>query len=178
MVRLVLVLLVVCGVVVGCGAAEPEGPFPKRPAEIDVRSLDLCSLLTPAQRAQLSVDEGEPGNVVLPEGPSRTCTWPDNDAVIPYAVQTISKPASAAVGSPGSSSDVIGGFGAVRVTADAESAPLCEFYLDAGDSDTLRAQVQAVGYGEDGSPLPMAHVCERARSLAVFVVDNALARSR
>lgn len=173
MVRLVLVVLLVCGVVVGCGVAEPEGPFPVRPAEIDVSNLDLCSLLTPAQRTQLSVDEGEPGNVVLPEGPSRTCTWPDNDAVISYAVQTISEPASTAVGASDSSLDTVGGFGAVRVTAYAESTPLCEFYLDTGDADTLRVQVQAVGYGDDDKPLAMTRVCEQARALAGFVVENA-----
>ena len=94
MVRLVVVLLFVCGVVVGCGAAEPEGPFPPRPAEIDVANVDPCVAMTPDLRQRLGVEGDEPAVVELADGPSRACSWGNYDTAESYTVQTIGTPAA------------------------------------------------------------------------------------
>ncbi|WP_224387615.1 DUF3558 domain-containing protein [Pseudonocardia sp. ICBG1293] len=89
MVRLVLALLFVCGVVVGCGAVEPAGPFPERPEEIDVANVDPCRAMTPELRQRLGVEGDEPAVVELADGQSRVCSWANYDTVESYTVQTI-----------------------------------------------------------------------------------------
>ncbi|WP_161992355.1 DUF3558 family protein [Pseudonocardia sp. EV170527-09] len=175
MVRLVLVLLVVCGVVVGCGAAEPEGPFPKRPAEIDVANVDPCVAMTPELRQRFGVEGDEPSVVALADGPSRVCGWGNYDTVENYSVQTIQTAASKIVTAQGATVTVVGGFGAVRMIESEDSAPLCSLYLDAADTASVRVQVQDFGYDEQtrGS---IDDVCARAEALAQSYLDAARSR--
>lgn len=172
MVRLVLVLLVVCGVVVGCGAAEPEGPFPPRPAEIDVASLDPCRTLTDAQRAKLAVGVGRP---TAPEpdleyGPG--CLWNNFDEGYGLGIRIVEKSAQAVAVAPGVSVEDVNGFGAVRSTELVESAPVCALYLDASDRQSIRVQAQWLRYGDDGRPHPIDDVCRSARVMAGMVIET------
>ncbi|WP_226367968.1 MULTISPECIES: DUF3558 family protein [unclassified Pseudonocardia] len=165
MVRLVVVLLLVCGVVVGCRAAEPEGPFPARPAEIDVANVDPCVAMTPELRQQWGVEGDEPSTVTLADGPSRVCGWGNNDTVESYSVQTIQTPAAKVATAQGATITVVDGFGAVRMVESEDTAPLCELYLDAAETAGIRVQVRDVGYNEQtrGS---IDDTCRRAEVLA------------
>lgn len=165
MVRLVLVLLVVCGVVVGCGAAEPEGPFPKRPAEIDVANVDPCRAMTSELRRQWGVEGDEPSNVVLPDGPSRVCGWGNYETVDNYSVQTIQTPATKVATANGAVVTVVDGFGAVRLTVPGSGSDLCEIYLDVADTASVRVQVERIG-DKIGSPRTGDDACSRAEMLA------------
>jgi hypothetical protein len=171
-VRLVVVLLLVCGVVVGCGAAEPEGPFPPRPAEIDVANVDPCVVMTPELRQRFGVEDDEPSVVTLADGPSRVCGWGNNDTVENYSVQTIQTPAAKVATARGATVTVIDGFGAVRMVEGENSAPLCTLYLDAAEVASVRVQVQDFGYDEltRGSP---DEVCGRAELLAQSYLTKA-----
>lgn len=175
MVRLVLVLLVVCGVVVGCGAAEPEGPFPKRPAEIDVANVDPCVAMTPELRQRFGVEGDEPSVVALADGPSRVCGWGNNDSVDNYSVQTIQTPAAKVATARGATITVIDGYGAVRMVESEDTAPLCTLYLDAADNASVRVQIQDFGYDEltRGSS---DDVCRRAEMLAQSYLRAARSR--
>ena len=173
MVRLVVVLLFVCGVVVGCGAAEPEGPFPPRPAEIDVANVDPCVAMTPELRQQWEVEGDEPSVVTLADGPSRVCGWGNNDTVESYSVQTIHTPAAEIATARGANIVVIDGFGAVRMVESEDTAPLCELYLDVAETSGVRVQVRDIGYDEQtrGS---IDDVCRRAETLARSYLTAAL----
>lgn len=165
MVRLVVVLLLVCGVVVGCGAAEPEGPFPPRPAEIDVANVDPCVAMTPELRQQWGVEGDEPSTVTLADGPSRVCGWGNYETVDNYSVQTIQTPAAKIVGASGAVITAIDGFGAVRMVELGSGSALCELYLDVADSASVRVQVDDIG--ETTRPGSSAEaVCGRAETLA------------
>lgn len=175
MVRLVLVLLVLCGVVVGCGAAEPEGPFPPRPAEIDVANVDPCVAMTPELRQRLGVEGDEPAVVELADGQSRVCSWANYDTVESYTVQTIGTPAAQLVTARDVMLTTVDGYGAVRVVDDEDTAPLCELYLDVASSGSVRVQVRDSGYRERNSG-SIDDVCRSAETLARSYL--AVARSR
>lgn len=177
---LVLALATVGAVLAGCAGAgaESESPFPARPAEIDISTLDPCSALTGAQQRALGLDRGEPATVDLASGPSRTCMWSNFDEGANYTVQTVDESASAAVGVPGTTIETVAGFGAVRVTASADTAPLCELYIDAADGQSLRVQLQHLGNDENGAPRSMAEVCGRAVAAATDTITNALRGTR
>lgn len=175
MVRLVLVLLVVCGVVVGCGAAEPEGPFPKRPAEIDVANVDPCVAMTPELRQRFSVEGDNPKTVPLADGPSRSCSWANYEVGDNYTVQAIPAPAEQVVHTDGATVEVVDRFGAVRVVEVGDRSSLCELYLDAADGASVRVQVRSFGYGS-GAPVPVDEVCGKAEALASSYLAAALPR--
>ncbi|MBC3194633.1 DUF3558 domain-containing protein [Pseudonocardia sp. C8] len=159
-------------VLAGCGGGEPASPFPPRPVDIDVSTLDPCSTLTRDQQDVLGVGPGEVRVLTLPSGPSRACMWSNVDDGFNYTVQVIDESATAAVGAPGTSVDTVGGFGAVRVTDFAGSAPLCELYVDSADDRSIRVQVQATADDPDGSAKPLEKVCAVTSSVASQVMGN------
>ncbi|WFG43965.1 DUF3558 domain-containing protein [Pseudonocardia alni] len=175
MVRLVVVLLFVCGVVVGCGAAEPEGPFPPRPAEIDVANVDPCVAMTPELRQRLGVEGDEPAVVELADGPSRACSWGNYDTAESYTVQTIDTPAARLSNARGATLTAVDGFGAVRVVDSEDTAPLCELYIDTSAASSVRVQVRDSGY-DDRSRGSIDEVCRSAETLATSYLTAARSR--
>ncbi len=172
MVRLVVVLLLVCGVVVGCGAAEPEGPFTPRPAEIDVANVDPCVAMTPELRQQWGVEGDEPSTVTLADGPSRVCGWGNYETIDNYAVQTIQTPAAKIATASGAVITAVDGFGAVRMVERRGSSDLCELYLDIADAASVRVQVDDFG-GARQSGRPSDAACDRAETLARALLSTA-----
>ncbi|ALE86350.1 DUF3558 family protein [Pseudonocardia sp. HH130629-09] len=175
MVRLVLVLLVVCGVVVGCGAAGSEGPFPPWPAEIDVANVDPCVAMTPELRQRLGVEGDNPATVPLADGPSRACSWGNFDSGDNYTVQSIQSPAAEVATAGGVIVTVVDGYGVIRIVEQRERSALCELYLDTADTASVRIQAESLGYGEQ-SPVSADDVCRRAELLAASYL--AVARTR
>lgn len=165
MVRLVVVLLLVCGVVVGCGAAEPEGPFPPRPAEIDVANVDPCVAMTPDLRQRLGVESDNPAIVPLADGPSRACSWGNFDVGDSYTVQSIQSPAGKVVAATGAVVTTVDGFGAVQIVEDRGGSALCELYLDTADTASIRVQMELLGYGEQ-NVVSTDGACQKAKILA------------
>lgn len=165
MVRLVLVLLLVCGVIVGCGAGEPEGPFPPRPAEIDVANVDPCVAMTPELRQRLGVEGDNPAIVPLADGPSRACSWGNFDVGDSYTVQSIQSAAEKVVAATGAVVTTVDGFGAVQIVEDRGGSALCELYLDTADTASIRVQMELLGYG--GQNVVSTDVaCQKAKILA------------
>ncbi|MEJ8279719.1 DUF3558 family protein [Pseudonocardia spirodelae] len=172
MLRVVLGLVVVVGVLGGCGAAEPAGPFPERPVEIDVGSVDPCTALTPAQQGELGVEVGDPTGARSQEGFGAGCLWNDYDSGFNYGLRIVEQPASVFVGSPGVVVQTLAGFGAVRSTAFEDSAPTCELYIDTSEVGSIRVQAQATFETEAGRPEHVEDVCSAASSVATTIVEN------
>lgn len=168
--RALLTALVV--LLAGCGPGEPTGPFPPRPADIDTATVDLCSALTPDQLGALGVGPGEPGTAQLTDGPTRTCGWRNYDDGYNYTVQTLPDPAAAVVGSPGSTLDVVEGYGVVQVAEPEYPVPLCARYVDASDTNGLRIQVTLTGSARDGSNSRIDEVCDRTALLTAQALRN------
>ena len=172
-------LAVLAAVLVGCGGppAEPESPFPARPADIDVATLDPCTTLTEQRRADMQLSEGRPANVPVGEVPSRACAWSNFDDGFNYTVQLIPIDAAAVVGTDTSSLTQISGFGAIQGTGLGGSTPTCQLIVDAGPGQAIRVQAQSTLLDDKGQPLTFDHVCPRVSSFATAVVESALAQS-
>ena len=169
MVRLVLVVLLVCGVVVGCGVAEPQGPFPVRPAEIDVASLDPCRAVPEAKLAELGVSEPGEATAARPEddfGPG--CLWSNYQDGFNYGVRVVQRSATEISRAPGMIVSGVSGYGLVY-EAPRPDGTLCEIFVDAADSSSLRIQVESL----DRAAHPAAESCESATSIAADVLANA-----
>ncbi|WP_308817383.1 DUF3558 domain-containing protein [Pseudonocardia alni] len=169
MVRLVVVLLLVCGVVVGCGAAEPEGPFPPRPAEIDVALFDPCRAVPEAKLAELGVSEPGEAAAARPEddfGPG--CLWSNYQDGFNYGLRVVQRSATEISRAPGMVVSSVSGFGLVHETPRPDGT-LCEIFVDVADSSSLRIQVEAL----DRAAHPAAESCESATSIAADVLANA-----
>lgn len=170
MVRLVVVLLFVCGVVVGCGAAEPEGPFPPRPAEIDVANVDPCDVLTGSQQAQLKVNGGRPTAAEPDLNFGRGCLWSNFDQGYGLGVRIVERSAGEIATAPGVFVQTVNGFGAVRSTELVDSAPVCALYIDASERQSIRVQAQSLRYGSDARPRPIDDVCRSAERTSEMVI--------
>lgn len=175
-----LTLGLLASVLAGCGGspAEPESPFPARPVDIDVSTLDPCGTLTGEQQHALGVDLGEATTVSLSGGPSRACMWTNFDEGANYTVQTVDESAAVAVGVPGTTIETVAGFGAVRVTDSVDTAPLCELYIDAADEQSIRVQLQYLGTDESGSLRSIAEVCDRTTAVATDAMTNTVRGTR
>ncbi|MFP5069177.1 DUF3558 family protein [Pseudonocardia nantongensis] len=164
-------------VIAGCGGAEPvapPGPFPPRPADIDVLRLDPCELVTPEQRSALGVDDGEARTGRLSSGETRVCLWHNFDDGYNFTAQTVAGPSAAtAAGAPDTSVESVAGYGAARTTDFGDSAPLCGLVIDAADDAAIRVQAQATGRGPDGSRQTFDQVCAKASDVATDVIGNA-----
>ncbi|GAA1392508.1 hypothetical protein GCM10009613_37440 [Pseudonocardia kongjuensis] len=170
-VLILFVLVTVGALLAGCGSGEPESPFPERPAEIDVSTVDLCRALTAEEQAELGVEPGRARTGELSNGPTRICGWSNFDDGNGYGVQTIADGAVVAVGGEDTTVDVIDGYGVVLATVYGESAPLCNIYVDVSDAESIRVQVQAT-QGDAGGIPSFETVCGRARALTSKVLRN------
>lgn len=168
-----LLALVAAALLAGCGGgpAEPMSPFPERPTDIDVSTIDLCQALTAQEQAELGVDPGEAETGELSNGPTRACLWSNYDDGYNYGVQTIAEGALVAVGGADSVVEVVDGYGVVVATSHGASAPVCSFYVDVSDVQAIRVQAQATR--DDGSGIPSFEtVCGRARDLTSKAIRN------
>lgn len=170
-VLILFVLVTVGALLAGCGSGEPESPFPERPAEIDVSTVDLCLALTAEEQAELGVEPGEASTGELSNGPTRICGWSNYVDGYNYGVQTIADGAVVAVGGDDTTVDVIDGYGVVVATAHGASAPLCSVYVDVSDAQAIRVQAQATKDESTGIP-SFETVCGRARSLTSTAIRN------
>ncbi|BBF98935.1 uncharacterized protein DUF3558 [Pseudonocardia autotrophica] len=170
---LLFALVTVGALLAGCGsgAADPASPFPERPADIDVSTVDMCRALTAGEQAELGVEPGEVLTGELSNGPTRGCGWSNYDDGYNYGVQTIADGAVVAVGSVDSTVDVLDGYGVVVSTAHGESVPGCSIYVDVSDAQAIRVQAQATKDDATGIP-SFETVCGRARSLASKAIRN------
>lgn len=168
---LLFALVTTGALLAGCGSGELESPFPERPAEIDVSTVDLCRALTAAERAELGVEPGEARTGELSNGPTRVCGWSNYDDGYNYGVQTIADGAVVAVGGVDSTVDVIDGYGVVLSTAYGASAPGCSVYVDVSDAQAIRVQAQATKDEASGIP-SFETVCGRARDLTSTAIRN------
>lgn len=163
-------------VIAGCGGAEPvapPGPFPPRPADIDVSRLDPCELVTPGQAESLAVSTGRPAAVPTGTVASPGCAWSDFDEGFNFTAQTVPTPASESVGAPGTVLVTVGGFGAVQATDLGDSTPICQLVADVADNGSIRVQAQSLRHGPDGMPRAFDQVCPRAAAFAEVVMENA-----
>ncbi|BBG03026.1 uncharacterized protein DUF3558 [Pseudonocardia autotrophica] len=166
-------LVTVGALLAGCGsgAADPASPFPERPADIDVSTVDMCRALTVGEQAELGVEPGEASTRELSNGPTRICGWINYDDGYSYGVQTIADGAVVAVGGADSTVDVLDGYGVVVESTDGTSMPLCTLYVDVSDVEAIRVQVRATK--DDASGIPSFDtVCGRARDVASKAIRN------
>lgn len=170
-VLILFVLVTVGALLAGCGSGEPESPFPERPAEIDVSTVDLCRALTAEEQAELGVEPGEARTGELSNGPTRACLWNNFDDGYNYGVQTIADGAVVAVGGDDTTVDVIDGYGVAVATSHGASAPVCSVYVDVSNAQAIRVQAQATKDDATGIP-SFETVCSRARSLASTAIRN------
>jgi len=165
------VVIVAGAALVGC-SVTPPGPFPERPAEIDVSVVDMCTALTAEEQAQLGVGAGEARTAELDNGPTRICGWSNYEDGYNYGVQTIADGAEVAMGIPDSTVDVVDGYGVVVETAQETVAPRCALYVDVSETQALRVQVRAIKNDEAGRTPSIASVCERAEALTSSALRN------
>ncbi|MEV1291482.1 DUF3558 family protein [Pseudonocardia sp. NPDC049635] len=167
-----VVLALALAVLAGCANSTPTGPFPPRPADIDTNTVDLCTALTPEQQDELEVGPGMAKTAELSDGPTRICSWNNFDDGYNYSVQTLPVPAHVVVGSPGSTTHVIDGYGVVRITDREDSTPVCANYVDASDAFGLRIQVLLTGASDDAENERINEVCERSSLLTSRALRN------
>ncbi|BBF98937.1 hypothetical protein PSA01_08860 [Pseudonocardia saturnea] len=162
----------VVGVVLAGCSGGPQGPFPDRPADIDVSTVDLCTALTAEERAELGVEAGEAKTAELNNGPTRICGWSNFDDGYNYGVQTIADGAMVAVGIPGSTVQVVDGYGVVVETTQETVAPRCALYVDVAETQALRVQVRAIKNDDAGRIPSIETVCGRAESVVSSALRN------
>ena len=171
--RLVTVLALAAAVTAGCtpAPAAPLDPFPPRPADIDIERVDPCATLTAEQRDALQVGVGRPGTAPVGGATTRACGWGSLDTPFDYSVQLIPQDASEAVGTSNAVVGTAEGYGAVQITDQVASYPLCELLVDANEGQLMRVRARAVERRRaDDSPYPIDEVCGQAGLLAAEVI--------
>lgn len=162
----------VVGVVLAGCSGGPRGPFPERPADIDVLTVDLCTALTTEERAELGVGPGRARTGQLDVGPTRSCLWENVDDGYNYGVQAIPDGAVVAVGIPGSTLQAVDGSGVVVETTQEATAPRCAMYVDVSETQALRVQVRAIKNDDAGRVPSIESVCGRAESVVSSALRN------
>lgn len=175
MVIVVITSQTACSVI----ASSPESstPFPDRPAAIDIARIDPCSVLSGSQRSAMGVDGGTPRTADVGVGSaSRGCAWINSNEGYGYTFQTIPVGAEAALESPGSSLQVVNGFGAVQNRPDQVQGsgipPTCQLTIDVNRGQAVRVQVQSVDTQENRSEELLSQACDRSRTFAVDILTN------
>lgn len=166
----------------GCTSApaQPTGPFPVRPAAIEVMRLDPCRALTAEQLAARGLQDArvERFDPELSAGTSHRCSWRDLSTVdFSYAVQMIPQSAAPAVGTDGAVVGQVAGYGTVRLTEREQASPLCEILVDIADDALMRLQVQAVGVDRSGASPSIDRTCGEADRLAADAITTLRAAS-
>lgn len=198
--RLLVLLPVLVGVVVGCAqpvpgtpapvppsaagpatSAAPEVRLPPRPRDVPLDGLDPCTLLTADQRAELGLDQPP----VLDVGPStlynggvtQLCSIGGFEPrVIAVSIQLSVTGGIELFLRPGVRSQItpidVQGFPAV-VAVPASLRDFCTVVVDVAPGQAVDIQV-ATGGGQP--PIPQPELCTVAQRLAATVMDNLLAR--
>lgn len=171
-----LTLGLLAAVLVGCGGspAEPESPFPARPVDIDVSTLDPCDALDPSRAEALGLGEGARGTAVVDGTEARDCTWLGNGDASNYGVQVISLGAVTAAAEPSSRIVTVGGYGAVEGAPQTNNGPglpaFCQLAIDVNDNQTIRVQVNNGRPSTGGDPNAIRDVCRQAGEVAAEVL--------
>jgi hypothetical protein len=152
-----------------------ESPLPRRPVNLHVDQVDMCSLLSQAERANLKIDEfGSNDNNTA------VCSWSVGRGAQSYgwlAKFDVPKRFEQAARGPGARLTSVGGFPAAQ-TSPARFDPTygCTYVVDiAPDQDFT------VGYLNDNKDIPgMTHekACQQALSVAELTMANLKAKAR
>lgn len=168
------------GVVVlaGCGGggADQASPFPDRPADIDITTLDPCAALAPPQVEALGLADGTRGDAVVDGTAARDCTWLGQGDASNYGVQFVDLHAAAASEEPGSRILTVDGYGAVEGAAETNNGPgipaFCQLAIDVSENQTVRIQVNNGRPRTGGDPASIRDVCREAEDAAGAVLTN------
>lgn len=176
-----VLLLLSLTVAAGCSqpAADPpsSGPFPPRPADLDINLIDPCSVVSAEQRKELGVDARDGGMADVGVGaPSKACGWRNFDTGYGYNFQTIPTGADRALTVPGSTLQSVNGFGSVQNFPEEGSGPgippTCQLTIDVNDGQAVRIQVESSDTSDTGSPQALADSCSRAQAFARDVMTT------
>lgn len=200
--RLLVLLPVLVGVVVGCAqpvpgtpppsaagpatsgpatSAAPEVPLPSRPRDVPLDGLDPCTLLTADQRAELGLDQ-PPVLDVSPStlyngGVTQLCSIRGFEPrVISVGVELSISGGVELFFRPGVRSQItpidVRGFPAV-VAVPTSRGGFCTVVVDVAPGQAV--DVSAANAGGT-PPIPQPELCTVAQRLAGTVMDNLLAR--
>jgi hypothetical protein len=170
----------------GCGgtppptAPEPDPPprpslLPPRPADLHADQVEVCSLLTPAQRAQLKIDL-----FGTDDNNTRVCDWSVGRGAQSYGWNAgFDRPKRSEQAARGTGAQVVqvGGFPTVKTSSSVfDPSYGCLYIIDiAPDQDF------SVAYFNDGKDIPgMTHekACQQAAIVAELTLANLKSQAR
>ena len=151
--------------------------FPARPAAVEISAIDPCSVLSEEVRKRLGLQRGVARTANVGTGEvSRGCSWVNTDDRYGYNFQTIPTGAADALKAPGSSVQIISGFGAVQNRPDEYQGPgippACQLTIDVNDGQAVRVQVQSSDTDDSRAGELLAEACQRSRSFATDVMST------
>lgn len=162
-------------VLAGCGAANQASPFPDRPADIDISTLDPCGALARTQIEALGLADGTPGDAVVDGTAARDCTWLGRGDASNYGVQFIDLDAATAAEEPGSRILTVDGYGTVEGAPGTNNGPgtpaFCQLAIDVSENQTVRLQVNNGRPRTGGDPDAIRDVCSQAEEVAAGVLS-------
>lgn len=157
------------------GPPARESPLPPRPVDLRVDQVEVCSLLSPAERANLKID-----NFGSNDNNSRVCSWNVGRRAQSYGwLAKFDRPSrfEQAARGTGTRLESVGGFPAVRISPTKfDPAYGCIYVIDiAPDQDF------GVSYQNDRKDIPgMTHekACLQALAVAELTMANLKAKAR
>lgn len=157
------------------GPPSRESPLPPRPVDLRIDQVEVCSLLSPAERANLKID-----SFGTNDNNSRVCSWSVGRRAQSYGwLAKFDQPKrfEQAARGTGARLESIGGFPAAQ-TSPARFDPTygCTYVIDIAPDQDL-----SVGYLNDNKDIPgMTHekACQQALSVAELTMANLKAKAR